>query len=135
MKQIQTTLEEAIQEKETHNPTEMTWQQLLDMREKANIAKEEIEAGLSVVNEELLERLKKEKINGKVVGNWGISKATRYSFETTLEEAEALGAVKQTVDQAKLKKLISSGIKIPGTKVSEYVMVRQVEKKMDENGK
>lgn len=109
-------------------PSEMTYEKLLEMRFQANTTMEELEAAIKVVNEELLIRLRAEKSSGKVVGNWAISKVVRYSFDTSLDDARALGAIKESVDSSKLKILTQKGIKIPGTKRSEYVLVREVEK-------
>lgn len=109
-------------------PEEMTYEELLEMRDQANHAIEQIQAGMKVVNDELMIRLANEGLSGKIIGNWGISKATRYSFETTLEEAKELGATKEAVDTTKLKKLLTAGVAIPGVKKSEYILVREVEK-------
>jgi len=107
---------------------EMTYEQLLELRFQANTIIEEQEAAVKIVNEELSLRLDAEKLTGKAVGNWGISKAVRFSFKTTLEEAQALAATKEVPDPAKLKKLLAAGVAIPGVSKSEYIMVRQIEK-------
>lgn len=104
------------------------WESLLAYREKLNAQKEEAEAGLSVINSELLVKLKEEKINGKVVGDWSISKATRITYDISLPEAEQYGAVKRSVDQTILKQLAKSGVEIPNEKKTEYVLVKEVVK-------
>jgi hypothetical protein len=109
-------------------PAEMTYEEILEQRENANHIMEQIKASVDVLNEELKLRLTEEKISGKVVGNWAISKATRVSFDIPLEEAEALGATKMVVDQTKLKSMLKKGVAIPGIKKSEYIIVRAVEK-------
>lgn len=109
----------------------ITWQELLVTREKAVLAKEELEASIKVINDEMLERLKEEKINGKVIDNYSISKATRYSFDVDLKKAKELGAVKEMVDQALLKQMYFKGVKFDGIKTTEYILVREVIK--DEN--
>lgn len=111
--------------------SEYTWEQLLEYREKFVTQQEEIEAGLDVLKKEMLIRLQEENVNGKVVGNYAITKATRVSFKTPIDEAEALGAIKKTVDTAALKKLYNDGIQISGVEKTEYVTVREVEKKND----
>lgn len=109
-------------------PQEMTYEQLLEARDQANHRIEELKSAVQIVNEEIMQRLAAENITGKVVGNWGISKATRFSFDTSIEEAEALGAVKQVVDQTELKSLLKKGVAVPGVRKSEYIIVREVEK-------
>lgn len=104
------------------------WEELLAYREKLNAQKEEAEAGLSVINTELLAKLKEEKINGKVVGDFSISKATRITYDISLPEAEQYGAVKRSVDQTILKQLAKSGVEIPNEKRTEYVLVKEVNK-------
>lgn len=111
--------------------SETTWDDLLLAREKAVIVKEEMEASLAVISEEMLHRLAEEKINGKIVGGWSISKATRYSFDTDLKTAKEYGATKEVIDNSKLKELHLKGIEIPGTKKSEYVMVKEIKKSED----
>ena len=108
--------------------SELAWEELLDRREVVNELKENLEAELKVLSEEFLLRLQEEKVNGKIVNNWAISKATRYGFDTTLEQAQELGAVKTVVDSAALKALHTKGILVPGVKKTEYVMVREVVK-------
>ena len=109
-------------------PENISWEDLLELREKVMMQKEELEATVKVLSEEFLHRLAEEKLSGKVVGNYSISKAVRYGFETTLEQATELGATKTVVDPTALKKLMQKGIIIPGVKKTEYCMVRTVEK-------
>lgn len=110
--------------------SELTWEELLARREVVMSNLEEIEAEKKVLSDEFLHRLEEEKISGKVVGNWSISKATRYVFDTTIEEAKALGAViqKEVLDSAMLKNLVQKGIQVPGAKKVEYPTVREVVK-------
>jgi len=109
-------------------PADMKYEDILDMLSRANNALEQVEAYISVLKDELRIRLDEEQLSGKAVGNWGISKATRLSFKTTLEEAQALAATKEVPDPAKLKKLLAAGVAVPGVSKSEYIMVRQIEK-------
>lgn len=108
--------------------TDLTWGELLARREILTASIEELEAEKKVLSDEFLFRLQEEKTNGKVVGNWSISKATRYSFETTMAEARELGAVKETIDASVLKQQHLKGIKVPGVKKIEYAIVREVVK-------
>lgn len=108
--------------------SKMSWENLLARREAVIQVLENLEAEKQILSDEFLARLQEEKISGKVIGNWSISKATRYGFDTTLEQAQELGAVKTVVDQMALKKLFQKGIDIPGAKKTEYCMVREVTK-------
>jgi hypothetical protein len=109
--------------------SQSTWEELLKLREKLSFALENAEAGLKEISAIMLEMLQKEKINGKIVGDWSISKATRLSFTTPIEKAQELGAVKTSIDQAKLKALFQKGIvPVEDMKKTEYVLVREVVK-------
>ncbi len=108
-------------------PAEMNYEQLLELRERTNQEIEDLQAALSVVNQELLIKLDAEKLTGKIVGNWGVTKAVRYSFKTSIDEARALGAIKESVDSTKLKILLNKGIPIPGVSRSEYITVRAID--------
>lgn len=111
------------------NPQDMTLEKLLSTRQEFALAKEQMEAGMAVINEELLARLTKEKVTAKVVEGFTVSRVTRISFATTLAQAKELGAVKEAVDNDALKKLHYSGVIVPATKTSEYVTVRNLEAK------
>lgn len=106
-----------------------TYEQLLDERENANHIVEEAKATLNVINQEILDRLKKEKLQGKVVGDWGVSIVNRVSYtKVSLETAESFGCTKQAIDTAKLGKLYKTGVPIEGATEYEYVRVTQVNK-------
>lgn len=113
---------------ETIAPAQVSYEELLKTREELMAKKEELEAALSVISDELLFRLTEEKISGKIVGNYSITKATRVSFDVSLETAQALGATKEVIDQAVLKKQLAAGVDVPGMKKTEYIMVREVVK-------
>lgn len=113
---------------ETTDLQEFSWEDLLLQREKINLQLEQLEAAQKILSGEMLDRLNLEKISGKVVESWSISKATRISFDLSVEDARAYGAIKETVDQSVLKKLKNSGVEIPNEKRTEYVLVREVAK-------
>jgi hypothetical protein len=106
---------------------ELTWDELLTRREALLQVIENLEAEKSAMSAEFLARLQDEKLSGKVVGNWSITKAARISFDVTIEQARELGAVKETIDQPTLKKMYQSGVNVPGIKRTEYITVRQVD--------
>jgi|SRR5579885_997898 len=111
--------------------TEISIEQLVEAYTKATTLREEIEATMSVVKDEIMARLDAENVKGKVVNDYTVSKATRVSFRTSLEWAEQAGAVKKTVDAAKLKALYDSGVEVPDTQVTSYLVVRPVPQKGD----
>jgi|GEM_PF-3384298 len=110
-------------------PINMSIEEILIVREQLVSKKEELEAGISVLGGELLERLKKEKVNGMVVSNYSISKVNRVSFTTSVSEAKELGATTETIDTKMLKILFNKGVDVPGVKISEYVSVREIKEK------
>lgn len=81
-----------------------------------------------MIREELLTRLKEEKKDGELVGEFSIKRATRVNFKTTLEQAMELGAVVQTekVDTKALRKIHDSGVKVPGVEIKVYLSVRRI---------
>lgn len=108
-------------------PSEMTFEEIIEFREKLNTQKEEIEAALSVLSDEIINRFKIEKVNGMVVGNIAITKVSRTVFEVTLEQAKDLGAIimKEVVDNDALKKLHALGVKVP-FRITEYVTIKEI---------
>ena len=83
-------------------------------------------ASMVMIRTEILARLEEEKIDGCLVGEYSVTKATRINFKTTLEQAGELGAVKQAVDTEALRKLHNKGIKVPGTSITIYLSVRRI---------
>ena len=109
--------------------SELTWDELLVKREALLQFIENLEAAKAALSEEFMARLQQEKISGKVVGNWSISKATRITFKLTVDQAREFGAVKESVDQTVLKNAYFNGAQVPGMQKTEYPIVREVEKK------
>lgn len=100
---------------------------LLKVRDQINTQIEELEAMRSVISEELLTRLKKDNLNGKVVDSYAISRVKRVNVKTKLEDARLFGAVMETVDTKVLKELHNKGVEIPDVVETEYLLVRNVE--------
>ena len=102
---------------------------LLDLVNKAvafRAEKETIEAGLSVVNDELADRLRSQKVTGLKVNGWFVSRVKRMLTNgVQLSQAREYGAVKESVDSEKIKMLVAKGVKIRGIKFSEYVNIRE----------
>jgi hypothetical protein len=114
------------------NIPEMTLEDLVEKREEINQAIEEITAGVVVINQEILQRLNDMKVNGTIVGDKTVTKVVRTTFAPSVEEARALGATEvvteEKLDQKMLRKLHESGATVPGTRTSEYIQVRLIEK-------
>lgn len=109
-------------------PSEMSLEELVELRENINHRLEDLKASLSVFSDEILLRLKQDKLQGTVVGDRAISMVRRVSFDVTLTQAKELGAVKEAIDQDVLKKLDKAGVSIPNKKVSEYIRVSEVKR-------
>lgn len=85
--------------------------------------------------QQVVAELLTEKIegNGEVVGDNTVTKAQRMSWfpdlktKEKLEKARELGAVKETVDSSKLKKIWQKGVDIPH-RVSEYLLIKPIKK-------
>lgn len=116
------------------DPTTADIKLLLEKRDEFNLAIEDIQAGIKVVNDELMARLDAENVKGKIVGNKAITKVQSIRFGTSLDDARELGATKteEKVDTTKLRKLHDSGVTIPDTNISEYVMVKELKTKAEE---
>jgi len=90
---------------------------------------EDIQAGQSVIRDEILDRLKEMKISGTSVSGYSVSRYTRHVFGDVKEStARSLGAIKQTIDSTKLKNLIKKGVKVDGSKAIICLSIRQENK-------
>lgn len=111
---------------------ELTWEQLMNRRETTEAVLDNLKAEMQVISDECLYRLQEEKTNGKIVGDYTISKKKDYSFsDTPLEWAKEMGAVSETKDRTKLRALYEKGIQVPGAKFSEGVMIRRINKEKE----
>lgn len=110
---------------------EQGFDQLLDSYLKALQQQEELEAAISVIKDEMITRLDAEKVKGKVVGGYSVTKVTRVNFRPTIEQARELAATKivESLDTAALKRLHDEGVEIPNTSVTTFVSVKPLEKK------
>lgn len=96
---------------------------------KAKEAIEELEANEKMLKDEIGDRLRKMKINGTKVGDYTVSRVKRLAFpDITLSQAKELGAVKETINQDILRKLIAGGAKIKHA-ITEFISIRYVENK------
>ena len=103
-----------------------TIKELVESYAKLQYQKEEMEAAERVIKDALLEHLDKMKLDSQLVNNWSITRARRVSFKTDIEIARSLGAVKEAVDDTKLRQLDKSGVEIPGKQVTVYLLIRDI---------
>ena len=101
-------------------------EKLIEKLEAFNIKYDEAMQNMVMIRQEILTRLEEEKKDGELIGEYSVTKAKRVNFKTTLEQAQELGAIKQAVDTAVLRKLDSKGIKIPGKEITVYLSVRRI---------
>lgn len=104
-------------------------EELLDSYLKAMHEQEQLEAAISVIKDEMIQRLDSEKVKGKVVGEYTVTKVTRVNFKPTIEQARELAATKtvESIDTQALKRLHDQGIEIPNTTTTSFVMVKILE--------
>lgn len=114
---------------EPHLLEEASLEAIVQSWDEANQKEEDAKAEAVAYKNEMLVRLKKEKIDSKVVGDRIISKVKRVTFTTPMKVASELGATKVGIDTDKLRELYNRKIKFEGVRVSEYVQVRQVGQK------
>ena len=102
---------------------------LLEAYLKAQHLHEEIEASMTVIKDEMVNRLDAENVKGKIVGDYSVSKVTRLNFRPTIDQARELAATKtvESIDTQALKRLHDSGVEIPNTTTTTFVMVKAVE--------
>lgn len=103
--------------------------ELVENYAKLQYQKEEVEAAEKMIKEALMEHLDKMKIDSQLVGDWSISRARRVSFKTELEMARSLGAIKEAIDEPKLRQLDKAGVEIPGKNVTVYLLIRNISHK------
>jgi hypothetical protein len=112
-------------ENKDFNPAEATWEELLAQWEKHTNILEVVEATVSVIKEEMSHRLEQEGLKAKAVEDRQISVVSGVRFSTSVKDAEDLGAIKleKKVDTGKLRKLLDSGVDVPGTERFSYVRI------------
>jgi hypothetical protein len=114
---------------------EYTWEELLDYRNKILQEQENLEAAISVIKDEVIQRLDAEKIEGKVVGDQAISIRKNYTCEKDV--AESLGAItvitQKRIDVKLLKELHFKGVEIPGLVITKTPIITQVKSSKEEN--
>lgn len=108
---------------------EMSLEDLVTLYVDTREQEEDIAAQKTAVKQEIIERLKKAKLDGTQVGNYAVTKFKMITFATTLEDAKKYGAVKteEKPDTTILRKLFDKGEKIPGANEREELRVKEIE--------
>ena len=104
--------------------------ELVELYQQAATQKEEFEATIEVVKDELILRLKSEKKDGDVINDTAVQIIKQVRFKTTVDQAREFGAVvtKETIDTKMLRHLHDQGVEVPGTNSSEYLKVQSLNK-------
>ncbi|MEK9208404.1 MAG: hypothetical protein AAB922_08005 [Patescibacteria group bacterium] len=109
----------------------ITLEQLAEEYQKGKAVIEETEASLSVIKDEILDHLKKLKVDGLKTKNGYYVKRVRAMVYTrvSLSTAKELGATKtkEIIDIDLLRKMQTAGQKIVGAKQIVYVKVTAAE--------
>ena len=102
---------------------------LVELFQQAAALKEEAEATIEVVKDELITRLKAEKKDGDIINQIAVQIIKVIRFKTSVDQAREFGATvsKETVDSKVLRRLFDQGIEIPGASNTEYLKVQQLE--------
>ncbi len=110
--------------------SKLSWEALLQEREKLLAIQEEAEAALSVLKEQIVLNLATEGIEGKVVGDMAISLRTTYSCPK--EVAESLGAIttitQKRIDVKMLKTLYLKKVEIERLVITKTPIILPVKK-------
>lgn len=98
----------------------------VELRRIQNEAKE----ALSVIDDEILDRLNAMKITGTRIDGHFVSLVKRIStIGVTLAKARELGCTSIKVDSEKIKKLYAKGVKIKGVQVSTSIRITEAKDK------
>ncbi len=108
---------------------EMSLEDLVELYVNTREQEEEVAAQKTAVKTEIIERLKKAKLDGTQVGDYAVTKFRMITFQTTLEDAKKYGAVKteEKPDTTILRKLFDKGETIPGAIEREELRVKLIE--------
>ena len=112
---------------------EMSLQELVERVERLNYKEEEVVAEKVEIRNEIGMRLKKEKRDSKIVGDWAVTLYKKVLFKTTVTQAREFGATKseEKIDLDKLKKLYKAGANIPGVVEAESLRMSKLNQEGD----
>ncbi len=109
---------------EPNDLTNATKEQLVEAYAEACEKEEEIKAEKQVIKEELMSRM---DTDAEIIGDYSVSKVKRVTFETSVEDARRFGAVKEAIDTQVLSKVFKAGQEVPGVKVTQYLLIKNVQ--------
>lgn len=112
---------------------EMTESELVERYERLGYKEEEVVAEKVEIRNEIGLRLKKQKRDSKIVGDWAVTVYKKVLFKTTVPQAREFGATKseEKIDLDKLKKLYKAGANIPGVVEAEALRMAKVNQEGD----
>jgi len=121
---------------------EMTEAELIDRYEKLGYQEEEVVAEKIEIRNEIGQRLKKSKLDSKMIGDWAVTlykkvvvktpdkRTDKVAYEAFMEKMRELGLVKEVtelkIETGKAKMLFKSGVKVPGTIEEEKIRMAKV---------
>jgi len=121
---------------------EMTEAELIDRYEKLGYQEEEVVAEKIEIRNEIGQRLKKSKLDSKMIGDWAVTlykkvvvktpdkRTDKVAYEAFMEKMRELGLVKEVtelkIETGKAKMLFKSGVKVPGTIEEEKMRMAKV---------
>ena len=108
---------------------EISLEDLVEEIQKAKGIIEEIEAQKSVLQDEILLRLRKMGLDGtKTKNGYLVTRISKVLFTgVTVGQARELGAtvMEEKIDSGKLRELYNRGVKIAGVKISTFVNIKE----------
>ena len=125
---------------------EMTEAELIDKYEKLGYQEEEVVAEKIEIRNEISVRLKKSKLDSKMIGDWAVTlykkvvvktpdkRTDKVAYEAFMEKMRELGLVKEVtelkIETGKAKMLFKSGVKVPGTIEEEKIRMAKANKEV-----
>ena len=125
---------------------EMTEAELIDRYEKLGYQEEEVVAEKIEIRNEIGQRLKKSKLDSKMIGDWAVTlykkvvvktpdkRTDKVAYEAFMEKMRELGLVKEVtelkIETGKAKMLFKSGVKVPGTIEEEKIRMAKANKEV-----
>jgi len=121
---------------------EMTEAELIDRYEKLGYQEEEVVAEKIEIRNEIGQRLKKSKLDSKMIGDWAVTlykkvvvktpdkRTDKVAYEAFMEKMRELGLVKEVtelkIETGKAKTLFKAGVKVPGVSEEEKMRMAKV---------
>lgn len=128
---------------------EMNETELIERYEKLGYQEEEVVAEKIEIRNEISVRLKKSKLDSKMIGDWAITlykqisvkapdkRTDKVAYAAFIEKMKELGLVKEVtelkIETGKAKMLFKSGVKVPGTIEEEKMRMAKVNQEVKES--